>query len=509
MKQLGNAGRRPRSLPPLEADALVGADHGVPAVERRIGVREIAPLVGPPALLARKRGGGDQPRQRVGVAREAPAASRRRGEARRGATARSGSAPWGVRGGAPDRRRGDRPAAARRWPRGRRAGRGRSTPPGSSTPGGWPRAGRCRHTRPPRAARRRRRARRGRWPHPPSCSARRAPRGPGRGRGRCPPRPGPRRCSGSAPCPPGACRATTEGRPLRRSSASIARATSSRGASSSTKRSPAASWSVAPSPRTASVTRNPSRTPSATRAVGWNWTNSRSARSAPAACARARPTPTDPSGLVVRDHSAAAPPVASTVPRDTICAGPRSDATPTPTQRPSWRSEGGGRGLLEHLDTGVGGDQGGEIAGDPPARRGASRVRDPPRGVPSLQPEGERAVAVGVEVHAELLELPDPVGRVLAQRLDRARPGGAAARDQRVLGVTFHGVPGGESRGDPALGPVARRARQLRARDERDTCALARGHQGAEQARRARPDHGHVGAQRCRCGAVHGGSRVP
>ena len=43
--------------------------------------------------------------------------------------------------------------------------------------------------------------------------------------------------------------------------ASIARATSSLGASSSTKRSPRAFTSSAPSPRTASVTRNPSSVP--------------------------------------------------------------------------------------------------------------------------------------------------------------------------------------------------------------------------------------------------------
>ena len=73
-----------------------------------------------------------------------------------------------------------------------------------------------------------------------------------------------------------------------------ARETSSRGASSSTKRSPEASSSRAPSPRIASVTRNPSRPWRPTTAVGWNWTSSRSAswrrRRGPAAFrCRARP----------------------------------------------------------------------------------------------------------------------------------------------------------------------------------------------------------------------------
>ena len=51
----------------------------------------------------------------------------------------------------------------------------------------------------------------------------------------------------------------TDARPVRASSLKIARATASRGASSSTKRSPSAPCSVAPSPRTASEIRKPSR----------------------------------------------------------------------------------------------------------------------------------------------------------------------------------------------------------------------------------------------------------
>ena len=75
----------------------------------------------------------------------------------------------------------------------------------------------------------------------------------------------------------------TAGSPVSSSSRWIARATASRGCSSSTKRSPPASCSVAPSPRTASLTRNPSRPGMPTTAVGWNCANSRSASSAPAA----------------------------------------------------------------------------------------------------------------------------------------------------------------------------------------------------------------------------------
>ena len=112
----------------------------------------------------------------------------------------------------------------------------------------------------------------------------------------------------------------------------MARATASRGASSSTKRSPWASCSVAPSPRIASVMRKPSRPGTPTTAVGWNCTNSRSASAAPASRASSRPEPNEPGGLVVRDHRAAAPPVARIVPR---AASVRPSSSATPAQRPS------------------------------------------------------------------------------------------------------------------------------------------------------------------------------
>ena len=122
----------------------------------------------------------------------------------------------------------------------------------------------------------------------------------------------------------------TDCAPVSRSRAWIARETSSRGSSSSTNRSPELSCSVAPSPRIASVTRNPSRPGTPVTAVGWNWTSSRSASSAPAACASSSPVPCEPGGLVVRSHIAAAPPVAITTPRLARIAPPSHT---TPTQR--------------------------------------------------------------------------------------------------------------------------------------------------------------------------------
>ena len=61
-------------------------------------------------------------------------------------------------------------------------------------------------------------------------------------------------------------------------------------------RSPRALRSTAPSPRTASETRND---PGIASAVGWNCTNSRSATAAPARHAAATPSPVATAGLVV------------------------------------------------------------------------------------------------------------------------------------------------------------------------------------------------------------------
>ena len=68
-------------------------------------------------------------------------------------------------------------------------------------------------------------------------------------------------------------------------------------------RTPAASTSKAPSPRTASeisgcwpLAPSPSQS-----TVGWNWTNSRSVTTAPARSAAATPSPVDDGGLVVEE----------------------------------------------------------------------------------------------------------------------------------------------------------------------------------------------------------------
>ena len=329
---------RRRVTPSSSSTRSPRSEQHVAAVERRVGVREVDALVRAAALLARERGGGDQARQRERVAGQlAQALGVRRRPARRQSAARVASRrrrraarparrPPRSRGGAP----------ARRAPPARRGGRGRSTRPASSTPAGWRRAARCRRIRRRRRGPAATRGRPGRSRRRPSCSGRPARPARGRARGSMPSRaqrvgdvgePGhvdrpqvePTErvpCSRSRPRPPA---------PPRR--AAPARRRTAR------RRRPASS---APSPRTASVIRKPSRAPSLTSAVGWNCMNSRSASAAPAAWASARPTPTEPGGLVVRAHSAAAPPVARTVPRGAPRPARRpASGRPRPTQRPS------------------------------------------------------------------------------------------------------------------------------------------------------------------------------
>ena len=171
---------------------------------------------------------------------------------------------------------------------------------------------------------------------------------------------GRRRCSGSGPGRPSSCRAR-RGRAGALQQLKIARATASRGASSSTKRSPSGPCSVAPSPRTASEIRKPSRPLRPTTAVGWNWVNSRSASIAPAWRASSRPEPNEPGGLVVRDHSAAAPPVARIVAR-AVRSRPSSSRTP-PSLEDRRRAV-----AFEHLDA---------AGARPPRAESARRMRRP------------------------------------------------------------------------------------------------------------------------------------
>jgi hypothetical protein len=199
----------------------------------------------------------------------------------------------------------------------------------------------------------------------------------------------------------------------------IARETSSRGASSSTKRSPSrrAAGALA-ADRLGHQEALAPATP--ITAVGWNCISSRSASCAPAAWASSRPIPIEPGGLVVRDHSAAAPPV------------PDHDGTTHAPAAPS--SQLDARTASVHRRTGA-------------RWRARLEDRDPRLG-------GRRAPRAG--------------GR-------SRRPGGGCRRRARCA------APSGRLRGRARGGRGGRRRSARRARSR---SATARGRLGAEDARR-------------------------
>ena len=128
-------------------------------------------------------------------------------------------------------------------------------------------------------------------------------------------------------------------------------------------RSPWAFRRRAPSPRQASETRAPLG-----RAVGWNWTNSRSRSTAPARQARAIPSPVAPWGFVVTGKRRPNPPVARrTAPARTSQSPPgpqrRAPATRFPETR-RLRAWAGTTGVESRLRS--------------PSRR-RSPLRSPPR----------------------------------------------------------------------------------------------------------------------------------
>ena len=193
---------------------------------------------------------------------------------------------------------------------------------------------------------------------------------------------------------------------------------------------------------------------------------------APAARASRSPEPNEPGGLVVRDHSAAAPPVARITPR---ASSVRPSSVSSPAARPSAVTRSAvGAAALEDVDPGVLGDRGGQLAQDPAAGGAAARVGDAAARVAALEPEREVAVAVGVEAHAERLEVAEARGRLRGEDARGRLAHEAAAGRERVLEVQRGRVVGGERGGEPALGPVGRRLGQRAGGDQRDPGAFAR-----------------------------------
>ena len=325
--------------------AVAPRDHGVVPVERRVVLagsptRWCAPRLSSRAArmraISRASGCGSS-----SSASRAPSASRTMPASRHSASRVSRDRhreSASAAGASPARRR----SAARRAPRSAGApAEHEALASASSRPAGWRRAGRCRRTR----RRRRGPATVERAVEVGDDAAHHVVRG-GRDRDRA-------RASGRGPTSrsaattfgkrAGSTRAHVEADDVRaRSSAHlawIARATSSRGASSSTKRSPSASSSVAPSPRIASVTRKPSRPLDADHRGGVELHRTRGRRARRRRRARAAaPMP---------DRAAAGSSCAPTAPRRrrsparrrARAIGARRPRSTTPAQRPSSRPE--------------------------------------------------------------------------------------------------------------------------------------------------------------------------
>ena len=124
-------------------------------------------------------------------------------------------------------------------------------------------------------------------------------------------------------------------------------------------------------------------------------------------------------------------------------------------------------------DAGVRGDERGELAHDAAAGGAAAGVDDAAARVAALEPEREVAVAVGVEAHAEPLEVARRLAGASSHEDSRGRPPQRPRPARSVSAqVQLGRVVGGERRGDPALRPVAGGLGQRR---------------GARRARRAPP----------------------
>ena len=145
-------------------------------------------------------------------------------------------------------------------------------------------------------------------------------------------------------------------------------------------------------------------------------------------------------------------------------------------------AERGRLAALADLDVGVEGDEGRELPRQPAAGGAAAGVGDAAGGVAALEAEGEVAVAVGVEVDAEGLEVAEGVGRLVGEHAGGAGPHGAAAGLDRVVEVALRRVVGGGGGGEPALGPVGGGLGERRRRDEHRAGTGAGGGQ-----RRAQP----------------------
>ena len=242
----------------------------------------------------------------------------------------------------------------------------------------------------------------------------------------------------------------------------MARATTSRGRSSSTKRSLDWSRMSAPWPRSASD-RSGLGMRGLNSAVGWNCMNSTSAHGTPARSAMARPSPVDSNGLVVAAKSWPVPPVASSTWRARISRLPSGPRATTPRQRPSRtiRSRANHSSHTAAAVSRTAVDEGPFDLG--PGRRRPRRGRC---GAASGRPRGPgaaRRLAVAVEDGAHGDELVDAPRALVDQHADGVDIAQAGAGGQGVgqMEVGRVGVAA-EHGGHAALGPSGGGLRHLR-----------------------------------------------
>ena len=175
-----------------------------------------------------------------------------------------------------------------------------------------------------------------------------------------------------------------------------------------------------------------------------------------------------PRGLVVRRHSAAAPPVASTVAAAAI--GPASVSTPW-QRSPSLHSAVAEVRSRTSIRASVG-DHRRQLRGDLVAGLAAAGVDDAAARVAALEAERQPALVVEVEDDAAREQVADRAGRLLDQHPHRRGAAEAAAGGDRVGGVAVGRVAGLERRGQAALGPEAGALGERGAGDEADAAAL-------------------------------------
>ena len=244
------------------------------------------------------------------------------------------------------------------------------------------------------------------------------------------------------------------GRPVSIIRRVIALATTSRGARSASscwpcmKRSPSQSTRKAPSPRTASEISGCWPWESGPRyiTVGWNWTNSRSRRVAPARSARAIPSPVETLGLVDWENTWPRPPEASTTARQ--CTAPTPSRWPSPstcrvtpaTPPSSARSRSTASACWIDLDGRGPLDGGDEGALDLRAGGVAAGVGDAVAVVAALAGQRQLAVGVVVEDGAERDQLAHGVGPLGHQDPHGVHVAGTGPGDQGVVQVLLGGV---------------------------------------------------------------------